>query len=383
MKKKYKLLLISFFLTCAVICLTESGMRMTRFEYLCNTALPQNYYVRDDELGFDLAKNYSGGPHEFKGPPEWVTTNSLGCYDRELEAEPYILVLGDDWSFGFAPKGKRWTDLLERKLGIRLLKCAVPQVGTRWEVIKARRIIDSVGRVPLAILVQYGPENVVDDFEFPRHGVANGHAVNVIKSLDLATGQVTRLTPAEILHDANAQAARRSGCKSILYRTLWFQLREWRRQTLVAGLPSSEATVEHMATIRDGDLISGYFLALAAYHFNFWNYEYPERPWYQEALSNHLRDLHDLFSLGKKTGAPIIVFDPFQVFKHELAKDLVHFLDTEREMGRLFIFEFPQMSNDEFWPYDIGWNEKGNAHAANIIFDFLNKNNLSKLNGKK
>jgi len=352
-------------------------MRDTQFEYLCNTALPQDYYVADDELGFDLAKNYPGGPHEFKGPPEWVTTNRFGCYDRELGDEPYILVLGDDWSFGFAPEGKRWTDLLERKLGIRLLKCAVPQVGTRWEVIKAHRIIDSIGRAPLAVLIQYGPEDVVDDFEFPRHGVADGHAINIIRTLDLATGQVTRLTPAEIRHDANAQAARRSGCKSVLYRTLWFQLREGRRQALVAALPSSEATIQHMATVRDGDLISGNYLALAAYHFNVWDFEHPDRPWFQAALFNHKQNIRDFSLLLPDNAAPIILLDPFNVFDKNLMKDMVGYFDKKKGTYRV---SFPSMAQDEFWPYDIGWNAKGNAHAANIIFDFIHYNNLKMSN---
>lgn len=373
MKRIYKRFSILFLSAIAIVCFAEAISRMTSFEYLCNTGLPQNYYVADDELGFDLAKNYAGGPHEFKGPPEWVTTNSFGCYDRELGTEPYILVLGDDWSFGFAPAGKRWTDLLERKLGIRLLKCAVPQVGTRWEVIKALRIIDTVGRAPLAILIQYGPEDVVDDFEFPRHGVADGHAINVIKSLDLATGQVTRLTPAEIQHDANAQAARRSGCKSVLYRTLWFQLREWQRQTLVAGLPSSEATIQHMATVRDGDLISGYYQALAAYHFNFWKFEHPERAWFQEALSNHKRNIQDLFVLGQNGRLPVILVDPFRVFDNHVAMNLRLLPD---EQNGQYIFSFPHMSEDEFWSYDIGWNEKGNAHAAEIILDFMRRKKI-------
>src|SRR5579863_6066033 len=378
-----KLIIISFLSCIAIISLAEAVMRDTQFEYLCNTALPQDYYVADDELGFDLAKNYPGGPHEFKGPPEWVTTNRFGCYDRELGAEPYILVLGNDWSFGFAPEGKRWTDLLERKLGISLLKCAVPQVGTRWEVIKARRIIDSVGRAPLAILVQYGPEDVVDDFEFPRHGVANGHAINIIKSLDFATGQVTRLTLAEVQHDANAQAARRSGCKSVLYRTLWFQLREWRGQTLVAGLPSSEATIEHMATMRDGDLISGYYLAAAAYHFNFWGFEHPERPWFREALSNHEQNIRDLFLLGQRNATPVVLLDPFNVLANHSIINIHDILNEGTRQDGRYIVPFPQMNHDEFWPYDIGWNEKGNAHVADIIYNFISDVGLINVKSRK
>jgi hypothetical protein len=55
--------------------------------------------------------------------------------------EPYILAIGDSFTWGYNPLEEKWTSIIERRSGTRVLKCGVPGVGTKYQLQHLRRLL--------------------------------------------------------------------------------------------------------------------------------------------------------------------------------------------------------------------------------------------------
>ena len=103
------------------------------------TAL-RDYYVADPERGFDIAPNRPTTLHYVDGTLYPVWSNSLGCFDVEPgPADRYVYLAGDSFAWGFTPFGDKLGTVLERRLGVPVLKCGVSGAGELHELARCGR----------------------------------------------------------------------------------------------------------------------------------------------------------------------------------------------------------------------------------------------------
>ena len=82
--------------------------------------------------------------------------------------ERYILLLGDSMTWAYVPFEQAFGTLVERLIGVRVLKCGVPGYGPRHERHKLEQVVNQVGR-PRVIIVQYFVGNdLTDDYVYPH-----------------------------------------------------------------------------------------------------------------------------------------------------------------------------------------------------------------------
>src|SRR4051794_16946735 len=134
-----------------------------------------DYYVADAERGFDIAPNRSDLVHYVDGTLYPVWSNSLGCFDTEPKiADRYVYLAGDSFAWGFTPFEDKLGTVLERRLGVPVLKCGVSGAGQLHELSKMRRVIAAVGRKPALIVDAYFANDVQDDLAYPSATVVDG-----------------------------------------------------------------------------------------------------------------------------------------------------------------------------------------------------------------
>ena len=122
--------------------------------------------------------------------PHPVWSNKLGCFDRPYRGEKnHILLVGDSFTWGYAPFEAKFGTLLESKLNRRVLKCGVPGYGTGQELRKAKRVVRRTGR-PSMIIVGYFENDLENDYVYPAFKVLNGNLVAHRKVRDYDTGEI-------------------------------------------------------------------------------------------------------------------------------------------------------------------------------------------------
>ena len=154
------------------LALIEFGLRFTRFDTARNPAAtnPPDYYVSDATLGVRIKPNFPKSWFGFRGPGHEVFSNELGCFDRPVklkEGEPYILAIGDSFTWGYNPLEAKWTSIIERQKGIRVLKCGVPGTGTRYQLHNLKRLLKQLPHPPKSVIYLYDTTDFNDDFIFP------------------------------------------------------------------------------------------------------------------------------------------------------------------------------------------------------------------------
>src|SRR5438552_18511001 len=94
--------------------LAEAALRFTKFKQLLRPpyGFPSYMFETSAINGFDLAPDYRGGKHVFLDSDYEVFTNDLGCFDKNSMADfrthPYILLIGDSFTWGYAPYEFKW-----------------------------------------------------------------------------------------------------------------------------------------------------------------------------------------------------------------------------------------------------------------------------------
>ena len=135
-----KLILVLFGCTLGLL-LAEGILRLAGKKPQGVSGLPRWYYIATS-YGFDINPNFwPPVKHRFTDGEYYVWSNSLGCFDREVEdgEDPLVLIVGDSFTWGFTPFEDKWGTVLEKNLGIRVLKCGVGGYGTRQAFIKAKK----------------------------------------------------------------------------------------------------------------------------------------------------------------------------------------------------------------------------------------------------
>lgn len=186
----------------SLICLTsivltllavEAGSRLTRYAgILAPLSFPQYYYVKDAELGYDLAKNFPRTRQRLIEHPYKIWTNKMGCFDTPYEGEkPFIYLTGDSFTWGYASFEDKWGTRLQKLLAMRVLKCGVAGAGTKYELIRTTRQLAALPN-PSMIVVGYDGNDVEDDNMFPQNSVYDGYLAANYDRKNLSAAETDR-----------------------------------------------------------------------------------------------------------------------------------------------------------------------------------------------
>jgi hypothetical protein len=91
------------------------------------------YFKADKELGFDIDANRPPVlTRQADGYTYHIWSNEIGCFDEPLgRPGDSILLLGDSFTWDFTRFEDKWGTLLQKHLGMRVLRCGVSGFGTR------------------------------------------------------------------------------------------------------------------------------------------------------------------------------------------------------------------------------------------------------------
>jgi hypothetical protein len=187
---KLTLISITAALIVAVVALAEIGLRFTDAGALLGSGMhfPGGMVKSDPDLAYDLAPNFGPATHVFADSSYTVFSNEFSCFDRPFEDdEPYVLLLGDSFTWGYTPFEAKWGSVLEEALGRRVYKCGVPGFGAQQSASKGRSLIARLGRSPDLIVYGYFMNDVEDDFFFPKEAVIDGHLVSTLRPCESGT----------------------------------------------------------------------------------------------------------------------------------------------------------------------------------------------------
>ena len=197
-----KVVAANVLLTAIGLVLLDFALGLTSLGAARETAgYPDGYYVADRELGATLARNYPSSRFALHGARHEVFTNALGCFDwavRLKPNEPYIIAIGDSFTWGHAPLGRKWTSIIERETGIRVLKCGVPATGSEHQLRRLKRLVAELPHPPSLVIQLHDVTDFNDDFCFPSLAVLTGQRVPAFQRIRLSDGAREPFTKDEI-----------------------------------------------------------------------------------------------------------------------------------------------------------------------------------------
>ena len=293
-----------------------------------------------------------------------VFSNSFGCFDAEDEVpERYILLVGDSFTWGFAPYEKKWGTILQSLLDYRVVKCGVSGSGTKYQVLKARKVIDLIGHAPKLIVVGYYGNDFGDDIVFATRGIVNGYPVSTIKRINVSTGDIVRYSKTELEARYERFLSKEFDPKSwirdhsVIANLLWRVIKGGAFQTVL----------EDIQKIGDLDL---HRMRLSGVG------------WVEDEWQRHLQNVLDVCRLAQEVGAELVFvlvpnpntrgFD-LEHIERFLRESKIRYIDVYEKavetMGR-------QHFSDLYWPYDAHWNLFGNEFVAVTTAKFLLENQL-------
>jgi hypothetical protein len=191
--------------------LLPPGLVARFYPYRCPACVPppavpgggtalHDYYVAHEERGFDIAPNRRGLVHYVDGTFYPVWSNALGCFDAEPRiGDGYVYLAGDSFAWGFTPFEDKLGTVLERRLGLPVVKCGVAGTGQLHQLSKLKEAIAALGRKPLLIVDTYFENDVADDLAYPSNTVVGGWTVAKMHLVERDGRYVVRpRSPAEI-----------------------------------------------------------------------------------------------------------------------------------------------------------------------------------------
>lgn len=353
-----------FGLVMAVL-LSELVLRVLFFKTVFGSSIPRHYYAADKETGFDISQNFPEAYFKFGDNEHKIWSNELCCFDTRYEGDKeFILLVGDSFTWGFAPFDKKWGFLLEKELGKRVLKCGVEGYGSRQELLKIKKIINKVKREPELIIVGYCVANdLEDDYLFPNSTVINGFPVSQSLLKDIHTGE-----KGERLFGASTYVQR---VKSWLFSN--FVLYRF---------------IRHSRVLRQIGMKAGF-----VYHEPLLYAFKPDKlPWLNKAWEIHLRNLKEIKDFAAASNAKLLfvlfpnkeqVYDFLQPeiknadwystnnkLKDFFEKEGISYLDLTyafRDYADLTRRTYLGAGSDLYWRYDGHLNIAGNRVAGLLI----------------
>jgi len=406
--KKLKTLSInlSLGLISLIIAITaaEVILRFTEFKRILyeNYTYPAYYFVPDELLGYDIGSNITGEKHSLEEGSYELFSNSHGCFDYERDIpDDYGVIVGDSFTWGYTSLDKKWTTRLEELSGVFMLKCGVTGYGTKQELIKAQKVIASVGKNPKFLIVLYTHNDLHDDFAFPGRTVIGGYMVGTIKTIDLITGRKSYFSESELMEKYNkyisgsfSNRLRKLRYNMITYRLLryrfipyyeeqklktksWLESRnEVPDEPVIEAQSVAEIDKKEHPTVVVGKkqkLITTATSTQMGFNTRVDAYDIPlkrhlddyETEWYQDVITNHSNAIKGFKKYADSIGSQLFFIDAGNLLTHPRFADVRQFLG---ESYYSLASDYP-VHRQGRWKYDRHWNVEGNQKAGEYIYN--------------
>lgn len=338
-----------------VIAAAEAALRYSSFDSIRNAPAqnPAGYYVADSQLGIRIAPNQPRGKFLFRGPGHDVFSNELGCFDRPARlalGEPYILAIGDSFTWGYNALEDKWTSHLERSTGLRVLKCGVPGTGTRYQLEMLKRLLVNLPHPPATVVHLYDTTDFNDDFIFPGETVADGRRIenyDLVRLNDghhVPRGSVRSETPSGQIYGERRQSLLNGFVLTNLVKLglTVDELREMRRSLLQGNRPDS-------LTWR--------------YQFNLLLLDPEDYPYVSQRLDVHFQTLSQLRNTAEDAGAEYVMFHT-NSFRLPADRPMVARLERYLDSVPGYLGRMPELDRHLFDPH---WNAESEARVASVM----------------
>ena len=351
------------------------------------------YYVKDDELSMDIKENF---PKKYvilspDIPGYYIWSNNIGCFDYPYNGEDnFILLVGDSFTWGLVPFEYNWGTILEKLINTRILKCGVCSFGTKQEMLKAKKIISKIKKIPRYILVGYYINDILNDWFFPSMTVVDGY-LTYTKDANLKTGKAKEVDPREKIErykkyctlgkvESNMFVAQIK-CflwkNSILYNMI---LKNWGEiiRKILSFLPKN--VKKEIVSKPRTDILEVYYNT--------------ELKWINKAWEKHKEILSEFIKFSQSIGSEIYfiiipakeqvypeIFEKLGIdigrFDIELPQKRLRKFFTEKSVPFLDLLpifrKYASEGKKLYWPIDRHLNIEGNKILAQEVYRFIKK----------
>ena len=387
----------------------EIALRVTHYkEYLLRSQFygyPKFYFRADAQSGFDISDNFPARMLHFADGDTMIWSNEMGCFDYPYQNEEnYILLVGDSFTWGYAPFETKFGTIIEKYSGHRVLKCGVSGYGSKQEMIKIRNIAARTGKMPSLIIVGYCIGNdLKDDYLFPHITFQDGYLLNKTIIGDLATGEKSVYSGAELkdqLDNWKNFGLNKQPSHPYLQRLHWWSKQKFLFYNILLEQGFLKNLLLHIASGGDTDTSEN--------EHNVFNQGMPyisldTYPWVKNAWNKHLSTLNDISEFSKGSGTKVLfvlipmkeqIYDalrvpgdyhwgqPNEIVKEYFRKHSVAFIDLMplfRDYVKHMGSKKTGYEQDLYWRNDAHWNIKGNKLAGLLVTKYLIENNLVKV----
>jgi hypothetical protein len=341
------------------IALVDVGLRWTFFDEARHPAVddPPGYYVTDPELGVTLAKNIPVQTFRFRGPSHKVFTNEIGCFDKPVKLksdEAFILVTGDSYTWGFAQLEAKWASHIERRTGIRVLKCGIYGTGTQHQLARLKRLYERLPHPPSLVIHLYDTTDFNDDFTFPSYTLIANQHIEAFARIRLADGYREALSAARraeikqiILTGPRGFLEQHSTLYNIVKMGLFVDARIERRRLVIEGKRETHLT--------------------GKYDFNLLLLDGDVYPFVARQLEAHIGRIRQMRDFVLERGGKYAMFhtNSFRLPEERpLVRRLKQFLDGFEP----FLGWMPELAKYRF---DGHWTPASNGQAATVMIRLL------------
>lgn len=364
MKKWLLVIAANLALVAVLLAFVEFGLRFTSFDAVRNPPAgnPTGYYVADDELGIRIAPNFPPERFEFRGPGHLVFSNALGCFDHPVNLRPnerYILAIGDSFTWGYNPLEAKWTSIIERRTGTRVLKCGVPGTGTKYHLGRLQRLLARLPHPPETVIHLYDTTDFNDDFTFPAETVIDGRRVENYERVRLRDGRQLKAGPRGTLHKRGQLYAR--------------DIPAAPTGSVLGGIVKMGLTLDDQLDRREA------MLAGAAPRFLLWRYDFNlllldpgEYPFVAGKLDEHIATLREVGETARDAGARYLLFHTSS-FRLPREAPLVRKFEREFDLLPGFRGRLPELGRHIFDPH---WNAESELKVAEFMLERLDPHHL-------
>jgi hypothetical protein len=386
------------------VLIAEAVLRFTPYVGLvgADPFPPRDYYVQDPVNGYDIADQCGKRPFRIKGGELEIWSNELGCFDEPYGGEePFMLLVGDSFSWGYAPFEHLWGRVVEEKTGLRVLKCAVQGYGTADAMRKAQRVVNRLGKKPSVILLGYFLNDPIDDYLHPRNTIVEGYPLERKTVEDLNSGSVIVKSMATLQQELRSW--QQFGVPTPPRHPVLKTIKKWLSEHSVLYRVTQPPI---LAFLERSEFLKGINSALVDVPspraaMGSLPYMEPGRyPWLDGARNENRSNLRRLKTWADQQGAKLLVVlipareqvYPFLSGQKDLdvtlpTRLMTDFLDREKVeyLDLLAAFvpvadrtprRFLDPRRDLYWAMDSHWNDRGSRLAGLIVARHLVERNL-------
>jgi hypothetical protein len=282
----------------------------------------------------------------------WLLRSSRA---RAHEPRRLHYLAGDSVTWGYTPYQQKFGTILEQTLHYSILKCGVTHTGQRHQFSKFRDIVNTLGRMPTLVVVNFVPNDVANDYAYPHSTVIDGWLVDkvLVDRMTNAVGEIPR-------HVLERQIAQR-----LAPRTLRSRVKEYASRysasyhILWALFHLAEPTAERYQTF---------------YALNMGADRYLYRKPLADANKSALRGWRDHARQHKYQFVVALVPSPETQMDVGYYAELEEFLQQEgirfANFSR-YAYEHGITAEDSCWPRDGHFNLIGNRAYAEFLAQFV------------